>query len=98
MIIKQFFLKLLKSNSGVSSRRFIGLLMLPTYILGVVVGIFSKEFNFYITAMIAAAIPLLMAYFLLSWEHIKELASSSFIIKGPPAQNETIVEETILPE
>lgn len=89
---KQFFLKLLKPDSGVSSRRFIGLVMLPTYILGVVVGLFSKDFNFYITAMIASAIPLLMAYFLLSWEHIKGLTANVFITKSKTT------EETIPPE
>ena len=76
--MKNFLLKLLGNNTGVSSRRFIALLVLPSYIIGIFVGIFAKNIDFYITAMVAAAIPILIAYFSLSWEHIKDLTGKIF--------------------
>mgnify|MGYP006905785316 CR=1 FL=1 len=71
--MKTFFLKLLGSNTGTSSRRFIALLMLPSYITGVFVGIFSKDFDFFLTSMISCCIPIFIAYFSLSWQNIKEI-------------------------
>ncbi|XAI97396.1 hypothetical protein [Leptolyngbya phage Lbo-JY46] len=86
--MKNFFLNLLKSNSGISSRRFIALLMLPAYITGLFVGVFSKEFNFFLVAMIAAAIPIFISYFLLTWEHIKEITKN--IISPKKTQDERL--------
>ena len=76
--MREFFLKLLGVSTGVSSRRFIALLMLPSYIIGVFVGIFANNIDFYMIAMIAAAIPILIAYFSLSWELVKEITTGIF--------------------
>ena len=49
--MREFFLKLLGVSTGVSSRRFIALLMLPSYIIGVFVGIFANNIDFYIPTL-----------------------------------------------
>jgi hypothetical protein len=71
-----FFTKLLRSKSGVSTRRFIALLIVPSYIIGIFVGIFSREFNFYLTAMISGGVIIFMTYYSLSWVDVKNIVGS----------------------
>jgi hypothetical protein len=73
--MKNFLDKLISNSQEVSARRFIALLLLPSYITGIVIGILSKSYNFYITAMIAAGLPILIAFFLLTWQHITDLVA-----------------------
>ena len=72
----KFFKKMLSNSQEVSSRRFIALILLPSYVIGILIGVFSKNFNFYLVAMIAAGIPIFIAYFTLTWETVKELLNT----------------------
>ena len=68
--------KLIKPNSGQSSRRFIGLLCLVPLLTGAFVGIFSGVFEWFLVSMIVTFITMMMAYFSLSWDKAKEIITA----------------------
>lgn len=75
--MKKFFKYLLSSSNEVSSRRFIALIILPSFVIGIFVGIFSSNYNFYLTAMISAGVIILIAYFTLTFNNIKDILNSN---------------------
>lgn len=75
--MKKFFLMLLSDSNGVSSRRFISIILLPFYIAAIVVGLclswIYDSFNYFLASLLAAGIPIMIAFFLLTWEHVKDI-------------------------
>lgn len=73
--MKSFFIKNLISNSNsVSSRRIIAVALLPFYmgaiVCGIILAFLTSDFRFFLVSIIAAGIPIMIAYFLLTWEHV----------------------------
>ncbi len=93
------YFKLLTSNSPqASSRRFIALLTLPLYlggiVVGFVVGIIISDFRFYLAALLAAALPIFLAFFALTWQHVYKLLSAKIFQKRSDGLYELTPEET----
>jgi hypothetical protein len=85
------WLKLLFSaRSEASMRRFIAFFMVLPYTIGILSGIYialtSQDFRFFITSIIAAGVPIMTAYFLLTWQNIIEITKNldGFIKKDKP--------------
>lgn len=79
--MRNYFKILLSNSNKASSRRFIALLTLPFYIGGIVTGIIlsfiTKDFRFYLASIIAAGLPIYLAFFSLTWEHIKDILNTN---------------------
>lgn len=80
------YFKILVSNSSkASSRRFIAILTLPLYLIGIgigfILGVTINDFRFFLTAMIAAALPIFLAFYALTWEHVKGILNAKIFEK-----------------
>lgn len=75
-----FFRKLISSSNEVSSRRFIAIILLPFFISGIIIGFVLSwkynDFRYFLTSILAAAVPIMMAYFLLTWERVKDIVTA----------------------
>jgi len=75
--------QVISGSNQASSRRFIALNLLPTYILAAYVGIAigaadRVEWLFY-TGAAMASLPVLMGFFLFTWEHVISILNSNAI-------------------
>lgn len=75
-----FFKKLISNSNEVSSRRFIAVVLLPFYIAAIVIGLclawIYNNFNYFVASLLAAGIPIMIAFFLLTWEHVKDIVKA----------------------
>lgn len=66
----------LSKSDKASIRRFISFILLIPYIVGIFIGIFVglhyQNFNFYVSAILAAGIPIMITFFALTWQHVIE--------------------------
>jgi len=88
-----FFGRLLSSKDELSSRRFIALCCLPILLIGAAIGIMSNIFEFYLVGMLSVFVPVMIAYFFLTWQNIAEIVKS---IKYKNEDSETEI-STIAP-
>jgi hypothetical protein len=86
----------LSSSNEASIRRFIALLLVPEFKIGILLAYYlaykHNNYNYLITGILAAAVPILLAYFLLTWQHIIEIVKNvdGIIPKGEkPVEEET---------
>lgn len=91
--------KLLSASNEASVRRFIAILLVPPYITGILIGFLiaykGTNYTFFLTALIAAALPILIAFFVLTWQDIATLTKNldKFVkIDTEEEKNEEIVE------
>ena len=85
--------KLLTSHSGLSSRRAIALLCVPPYLFGSIVGILSKEFSYFLTAMIGLFTLITSCFFFLTWQDVAEITKSLTKFNFKSTQEEGIITE-----
>lgn len=82
----KWYNKLISSNNQTSSRRFIAVWTLPFYwgaiLEGLVITYLVKDFRFFIASLIAACLPIFLAFFALTWEHIKNILDTKAFKKG----------------
>lgn len=82
MKIISFYRKLISSDNTASSRRFIAVWTLPFFWGGIIVGYYMgikyNSFNYYLAAYIGSSIVIFLAFFALTWEHVKEITSGIF--------------------
>lgn len=76
--MNEFFLKLLGNNTGVSSRRFIALITLPFLLFAIFTGVQSESDFKFGSAIFSALLLILLTYYSLSWEHVKEILTGVF--------------------
>lgn len=81
---------MLSKSNEVSSRRFIALILLPFFIGGIVTGFIlawiHNDFRYFLTSILAAGIPIMIAYFLLTWEHVRDIVKEIGFNKKPNTQ------------
>jgi hypothetical protein len=82
----KFYTKLISNDNTTSSRRFIAIWTLPFYWLAIISGIYightRADFRFYVAALIAAASPVFLAFFALTWEHVKNILNTNIFKKN----------------
>jgi hypothetical protein len=86
MKILDFYRKLISNNNTASSRRFIAIWTLPFYWISIVTGIYigftKADFRFYLAALIASVSPVFLAFFALTWEHVKNILNTKIFKKS----------------
>lgn len=75
-----FLGKLFSSSQEASMRRFIAFFLLLPYTVAIGIGLYMSvkisDYTFFLTSLLAAGIPIMLAYFLLTWEHVLEIVKN----------------------
>lgn len=70
--------RLISNDNKTSSRRFIAVWTLPFYWAaiaeGLILAFIVKDFRFFLASLIAASLPIFLAFFALTWEHVKDIS------------------------
>lgn len=79
----------LSKSPKASIRRFISFVLLIPYTIGIFIGIFVglhyQNFNFYVSAILAAGIPIMITFFALTWQHVIE--AKNFLKNEKPIED-----------
>lgn len=71
---------LFSAKSEASMRRFIAFFMVFPYSIGILSGVYvalkTQDYRFFVTSIVAAGIPIMTAYFLLTWQNIIEITKN----------------------
>lgn len=82
----KWYNKLISNSNEASSRRFIAVWTLPFYwgaiFEGLIIAYVVKDFRFFIASLIAACLPIFLAFFALTWEHVKNILDTKAFKKG----------------
>jgi hypothetical protein len=86
MKILDFYRRLISNDNTASSRRFIAIWTLPFYwisiVTGIYIGITKADFRFYLAALLASVSPVFLAFFALTWEHVKNILDAKVFKKN----------------
>lgn len=81
----KFYRSLISNDNTTSSRRFIAIWTLPFYWMAIACGIYigcsRADFRFFVAALIAAASPVFLAFFALTWEHVRNILDAKIFKK-----------------
>ena len=99
MRLFKFLGKLFSSSNEASMRRFIAFFLLFPYTVGIFIGLYLgfklADYQFFLTSLLAAGIPIMLAYFLLTWEHVLEITKNIDFVSQTKGETMVVQEPQI---